>query len=161
MEEQGKRKKQTGKEGEEQIGREGKEGQSSVLASFDLWRVPLRTWALAWSTSIYTETKQPQHHSPSRNILPFRAALAHTEPQVFILTDLLLAMHTLQRSDRPDNVRLFTSTLFKLKQLSQQGKSVCLMWIPNHAGIKQNEQVDTAAKDSLCYQNIQIKPSIS
>ncbi|XP_069992410.1 uncharacterized protein [Penaeus vannamei] len=61
-----------------------------------------------------------------------------------------------------DNVYLATSTLFKLQQLTQQGKTVRIMWIPSHVGLEGNDRVDSAAKSSLHQTRIQpIKPSIS
>nr|XP_027234054.1 uncharacterized protein LOC113825424 [Penaeus vannamei] len=81
---------------------------------------------------------------------------------VYILTDSLSALHTLQQQYHQDNIQLITSTLFKFQQLSEQGKSVTLMWIPSHVGIQHNELVDTAAKNNLRQQSItHVKPSLS
>lgn len=99
-------------------------------------------------------------------LFAIRAALKHalvcSETQAYILSGSLFTLHTLREADNLDNIRLDTSTLFRLQQLARQGKSVSFMWIPSHTGIEQNEQVDTAAKDSLHYQHIiHIKPSIN
>jgi len=89
-------------------------------------------------------------------------ALRCAKNTVYILTDSLPALHTLQQQYHQDNIQLITSTLFKLQQLSEQGKSVTLMWIPSHVGIQHNELVDTAAKNSLRQQSItHVKPSLS
>nr|XP_027208601.1 uncharacterized protein LOC113802257 [Penaeus vannamei] len=89
-------------------------------------------------------------------------ALFCTKSTVCIFTDSLSAIHTLQNRAHLDNVYLATSTLFKLQQLTQQGKKVRIMWIPSHVGLEGNDRVDSAAKSSLHQTHIQpIKPSIS
>jgi len=89
-------------------------------------------------------------------------ALRCAKNTVYILTDSLTVLHTLQQQYHQDNIQLITSTLFKLQQLSEQGKSVTLMWIPSHVGIQHNELVDTAAKNNLRQQSItHVKPSLS
>ncbi|ROT82640.1 pol [Penaeus vannamei] len=89
-------------------------------------------------------------------------ALFCTKSTVCIFTDSLSAIHTLQNRAHLDNVYLATSTLFKLQQLTQQGKTVRIMWIPSHVGLEGNDRVDSAAKSSLHQTRIQpIKPSIS
>ncbi|ROT69722.1 pol [Penaeus vannamei] len=89
-------------------------------------------------------------------------ALFCTKSTVCIFTDSLSAIHTLQNRAHLDNVYLATSTLFKLQQLTQQGKTVRIMWIPSHVGLEGNDRVDSAAKSSLHQTRLQpIKPSIS
>ncbi|ROT84526.1 pol [Penaeus vannamei] len=86
-------------------------------------------------------------------------ALFCTKSTVCIFTDSLSAIHTLQNCAHLDNVYLATSTLFKLQQLTQQGKTVRIMWIPSHVGLEGNDRVD---KSSLHQTHLQpIKPSIS
>lgn len=68
---------------------------------------------------------------------------------IYIMTDSLSAIHSLQKIPPNDNIRLITTILFKLQQLTEQGKAINFMWIPSHSGIKQNDQADRTAKDSL------------
>lgn len=39
-----------------------------------------------------------------------------------------------------DNILLITAVLFKIHQLTSQGKSITFIWIPSHVGIPQHEQ---------------------
>lgn len=75
----------------------------------------------------------------------------------------LSAIQTLQKQAHL-HVYLVISSLFKLQQLTQQFKTVRLMWIPSHIRLEAMavDLVDVAAKNSLHQTHIQlIKPSIS
>lgn len=80
-------------------------------------------------------------------------ALYLSEPTIYILTDCLSATLTLQKDPILDNIYMIVATLFKIRQLHEQGKIIKLVWIPSHVGIENNERAEKAAKNSLNHTN--------
>lgn len=121
--------------------------------------------ALVCGEHVYT-SRISNHSSISQaELFANKGALSHalSLPQelIYILTDSLSALHTLQKFPE-DNIHLISTTLFRLQQLIEQGKSIYFMWIPSYSGIDQNDLPDRAAKDSLSQiQFTVLQPSIS
>lgn len=68
----------------------------------------------------------------------------------------------LQKFPPSDNIYLITTALFKLQQLFEPGKTINIMWIPNHVVIEWNELTDREAKESLWQALVStLRPSIS
>jgi len=108
----------------------------------------------------YTYTRRISNNSSilQAELFAIKGAFTHAlrlpQDSIYILTDSLSAIHSLQKRPPDDNTQLITLALFKIQQLSDQGKSIHFQWIPSHARISQNDLADLAAKDSLRHSHV-------
>jgi ribonuclease HI len=82
---------------------------------------------------------------------------------VWIHTDSLSSIKTLQNLPPQDNKNLIREIYKLIEALADDGRSVTFNWLPSHSGIRYNDLADIAANEALRKEQIDIvtEPSLS